>query len=121
MKRIFPASLLLLAVAPLSSAHAANLAVIATPPALFNLLVLAGAVVCTTSAFKVWTLIRGGRLSKCWQWFMGGFACLALAEIILLFRMFELVTLPEFVAPLLLLAMAGLFLYGVLEIKRTLS
>lgn len=121
MKRILPAGLLLLAVAPLSSAQAANLAVIATPPAVFNLLVLVGAVACTTFSFKVWTLIRGGRLSKAWQWFMGGFACLALAEIILLFRLFELVTLPEFIAPLLLLAMAGLFLYGLLETKRTLS
>lgn len=120
MKRmLIPA--LMLTLAPLSRAEAANLAVIANPPTMLNFLVLVGAVACTTGAFKVWMLIRGGRLSKCWQWFMAGFACLALAEIILLFQMFELMRLPEFIAPLLLMAMAALFLYGVLEIKKTLS
>ena len=121
MKRSLQLALLLAALAPLSRAEAANIAVITNPPTFLNLLVFVGAVVCTTGAVQVFSLIRGGRLSRSWQWFIGGFAALALAEIILLCQMFELLTLPEFVVPTLLLAMAALFLYGVLEIKRTLS
>lgn len=121
MKRSFFPGLLLIAVAPLSRAEAANVAVMTNPPAILNMLVLVGAVVCTAGAVQVLSLVRGGRLSRSWQWFIGGFAALALAEIILLCQMFEVLTLPEFVVPTLLLVMAALFLYGVLEIKRTLS
>lgn len=122
MKRTIMSALLLAgALVPFSRAEAANIAAIINPPTFLNLLVLVGAVVCTAGAVQVFSLVRGGRLSRCWQWFIGGFAVLALAEIILLCGLFELLTLLEFVVPTLLLVMAGLFLYGVREIKRTLS
>ncbi len=102
-------------------AHAANFAVITNPPTLLNLFILGVAVACVTATAKVHALVRGGELSKSWQLFMAGFGVLGACELALLADSFELLALPSFVTPLGLMAMAGLFLYGVLEAKRVLS
>ena len=114
-------ALVLLAAAPASEAHAANLAVITSPPTLLNIVVLAGAVVCTLGAYRVIGLVRGGLLSRSWQFLAGGFAVLALAQLLSLIGALELVALPAFVVPTLLAVMAGLIAYGVYEVARTLG
>ena len=111
----------LLVLAGAGSAQAANFAVITSPPTLMNFLILIAAVVCLTGSLKVVELIRGGLLSKSWQLFLGGFAVLVLAQLVTLANSLEIVNLPSFVVPALLILMAGLFLYGVHEAKRTLG
>jgi len=119
MKRILSLSILMLAAA--SRAEAANLAVITNPPNALNLLVLVGAIAATGGAVKVLGLVRGGRLSKCWQLFVGGFALLAISQIIMLCQVMEVFAWPEMVAPAIAVAAVGLLFYGILEVKRTLS
>ncbi|MCK4605915.1 MAG: hypothetical protein KAU35_01330 [candidate division Zixibacteria bacterium] len=111
----------LLVLAGAGSAQAANFAVIKSPPTLLNFLILIVAVVCMAGSLKVVELIRGGILSKSWQLFLGGFAVLTLAQLATLLNALEIVNLPSFVVPALLILMAGLFLYGVHEAKRTLG
>ena len=120
MRRIFFFSTILLT-ATAARAEAANLAVITNPPTMLNVLVLFCAAACVGGSFKVLSLVRGGRLSRSWQVFLAGFALLAVSQIIMLCQAFEIATLPEFTVPAVLAAVAGLFLYGVLEVKRTLS
>ena len=102
-------------------AEAANLAVITSPPTLLNVLILAAAVACAAAAVKVLSLVRGGLLSKSWQFFVAGFGVLGLCQLIRLGAAFELITLPAFVVPSLSVVMAGLFLTGIIETKRALS
>lgn len=120
MNRILPLSILMV-LASAARADAANLAVITNPPTIVNLLVFVGAVACAGGAIKVFGLVRGGRLSKSWQLFIVGFILLAVSEIILLCQTVEVLTLPEFVVPTLLAAMAVVFLFGILEVKKTLG
>ena len=120
MKRFVSFGLLMI-LAPMTRAEAANLAVITNPPTMINALIFVGAVICAGGAFKVFSLVRGGRMSRCWQMFFGGFALLAAAEIIMVLQALEIVFLPEVVVPGLLALMAGLFLFGILDVKRTLS
>jgi uncharacterized membrane protein HdeD (DUF308 family) len=111
----------LVAAGAAAPAHAANLAVITSPPTMLHVVVLFFAVACTAGSVRVISLVRGGRMSKSWQMFLGGFLVLALAQIILLCETFEVLTLPGFVVPTALVVMAGLFLFGIVETKRTLS
>ncbi|MCK4574460.1 MAG: hypothetical protein KAU36_08810 [candidate division Zixibacteria bacterium] len=104
-----------------SQAWAANFAVITSPPTLLHFFILAAAVGCLIGSFKVLSLVKGGQLSKSWQIFMLGFIVLALCQLAILFRDFEIVGLPVFVIPAMLFLMSGLFLYGVFEAGRTLS
>ena len=119
MKRIMSLSILLVAAA--GRADAANLAVITNPPTALNMLVLFCAVAAATGAVKVLSLVRGGRLSRSWQMFVLGFALLAVGQIIMLCQVMELFTLPDMVVPAVSVAAVGLLLYGILEMKRTLS
>ena len=102
-------------------AEAANFAVIASPPTLFNVLILAVAIACVCGAFKVLALVRGGQLSKSWQFFVAGFGVLGLCQLAMLAGAFEIITLPAFVVPAGLAVMTGLFLFGIIETKRVLS
>lgn len=110
---------LLLLLSP--AANAANLAVIANPPTIFSLLVLIVAVAGLVGAFKVAEMVRGGLLSKVWQMFIVGFVVLVLAQVASLLHAFEILALPSFVVPMMLVVMVGLFAYGVFEAKRTLG
>lgn len=103
-----------------NNAHAANLAVITSPPTIIHLLVLGMAVVCSVGSFKVLESVRGGLLGKSWQFLAMGFVVLALSQLAWLLHTFEIVLLPEFVLPVLFAIMIALFAYGILQAKRTL-
>lgn len=102
-------------------AEAANLAVITAPPTLLNILVFLVALAAAVMCWQVASVVKGGLLSKSWQIFMGAFVLLAVGQAMLLAATIELVNFPTFVVPAILVAMAGLFLYGILETKRTLG
>jgi hypothetical protein len=120
MKRVFFLGLLFLTVGT-AEAKAANLAVITHPPTALSLLVLilagAGLVVC----WQVLTLVRGGKLGKVWQVFLLGFLLLALSRAAALLSSFEVLAVPELIPAVLMLAMAGLFFYGLIEARRVLG
>lgn len=120
MRKMILSSLILVA-ASAAPARAANLAVVTSPPTLLSLVLLGLAVACIVYSLKVLNLIRGGQLGKCWQLFIGGFLLLGLSQLAKLFNVLQIVSLPEFVAPALLAAMAGLFCYGVIEMRRALG
>ena len=114
-------ALVTLALALAPEAQAANLAMIKSPPTMLNVLVFFGSVACAVGSYRVVGLVRGGLLSKSWHFLMGGFAALALSQLLSLLGTFELLVLPAFVVPALLLIMAGLIAYGVFEVVRTLG
>lgn len=120
MRKVILSSLILVA-ASAAPARAANLAVVTSPPTLLSLVLLGLAVACIVFSLKVLNLIRGGQLGKSWQLFIGGFLLLGLSQLAMLFDVLQIVSLPEFVSPALLAAMAGLFCYGVIEMRRTLG
>ena len=103
------------------STQAANLAVITSPPTILNILVFLFACACLYLCTQLLKLVKGGHLSKAWQVFMLSFLLLALSQIASLLDVFEVILLPNFVVPVLLTVMAGLFLYGIYETKRVLS
>ena len=102
-------------------AQAANFAVITTPPTMLSVLILfcagAGLVICS----QVWSVVRGGLMERVWQMFMIGFLLLLLSRLVSLLADFEMVLLPEFLAPAFTVLMAGAFVYGLIEAKRVLS
>jgi hypothetical protein len=104
-----------------SQAQAANLAVITSPPTF--LCAFALLVACAGLAFclQVLSLVKGGLFSRIWQVFVLGFVLLALSQTAVLLGNFEILTLPAYVVPALMLLMAGLFTYGIMEAKRILS
>ncbi|MBD3331679.1 hypothetical protein GF356_02420 [candidate division GN15 bacterium] len=104
-----------------STTQAANVAVIATPPTLLDTLVLGLAVFATVTSMKVFDLVRGGLLSKSWQFFAGGFAALALAQLLRILNAMEVFSLPSFVVPAVVMIMIGLFIMGVIQTRKTLG
>ncbi len=113
--------LAILALALPFNADAANFAVITAPPTMLSVLVLlfagAGVFVCS----QVWGAVKGGRLGKVWQMFMIGFVLLLLSRMAQLAHTFEMVMLPELITPALMVVMAGVFVYGLIEAKRVLG
>lgn len=104
-----------------SSAHAATFVLLVQTPNLLNLALLALAGACSVGSFQVLTLVRGGMLAKSWQLFLAGFVMLTLAQLLSLFNAVQIMALPSYVLPLMYSGMAGLFLYGIFETRRTLS
>ena len=100
--------------------EAANFAVITSPPTLINILVLGIAVAGVRGAVKVLSLVRGGQLSRSWQYFVAAFAMLGLSQLAILGRAFEIINLPTFIVPACFAVMTGLFLLGIIETKRAL-
>lgn len=111
----------LLVVAGAGETHAANFAVITSPPNVLNVLVLLFAGACLAICLQVVSLVKGGLFSKIWQLFSIGFILLAISQLLSLLTVMEVVVIPVFVAPALMVVMAGLFLYGILEAKRILG
>ena len=118
-KKVLLSAVLVGAVA--TPAEAANFAVITSPPVFLNLFILCFSVACVATTTKVYSLVRGGELSKGWQLLLAGFGMLALCEVMVLADAFDLLRIPSFVVPAGLVLMSGLFLYGILEVKRVLS
>lgn len=102
-------------------AWAANFAVITSPPTLLKFVVLAVAVGCLVGSVKILAVLKGGLLFRGWQLFMFGFAVLAICQLAGLLSDFEIFSLPEYAAPALTVVVSGLFLYGILQTKRTLD
>ena len=103
------------------SAEAANLAVITNPPTALSAVVFLVACAGLAFGFQVLSLVKGGLFSRIWQMFIGGFLLLALSQAAILLEQFEILVLPGFVVPALLLGMAAVFSYGIVEAKRVLS
>ena len=100
---------------------AANFAVIASPPTMLKFVVLGVAIGCLVGSVKVLSVLKGGLLFKGWQLFVFGFAVLAICQLAGLLSDFEIFSLPEYVAPSLTVVVSALFLYGILQTKRTLD
>jgi hypothetical protein len=112
----------LMLVAGLSGrAEAANLAVIVSPPALLNLIVLGLAVAAIVIGVPLLRVIKGGYLSRPWQLFIAGFGVLALAQFLGLIRVLEIAAVPLWITAALTAVWAGTFFYGVFETKKVLS
>mgnify|MGYP006277576379 CR=1 FL=1 len=101
--------------------HAANLAVIATPPGLLGVIIIGAAVFGAVGAAQVMSLTRGGALNRAWQSFLAGFAVMALAQLSNLLHSTEIMITPEYVQPALWLLCLGCFGYGVFWVRRTLG
>ena len=101
--------------------YAANLAVTAQPPTILNLLVFVAACVALFVSARVLGAVKGGHLSKSWQLFVVGFAILALCQVAVLLQVFEIIALPVWAAPALLVGSVGVLLYGLYEAKRILG
>jgi len=122
MKRLGLLGLSMVAAAQLQAAPAVNtVAVAPAPPALLTIIILACACVCAFFCFQVYSLVRGGQFSRCWLLFMGGFGVLALSQLGLLLSGFGIINMGQFIVPIMLVIMTGLFLYGLVETKRVLS
>jgi hypothetical protein len=104
-----------------SSARADEVAVIANPPTFFTLIIFAAACACVAVCFQVLMLVRGGQLSRSWQFFLAGFCVLAASQLGLILHNFGVIALPGWLIPTLLAIMAGVFFYGLYETKRILS
>lgn len=120
MKRVL-ALTMLLSITGSSQAMAANLAVITSPPTALNLVVFGMVVGCAVGSIKVLGLLKGGFLFKSWQIFLCSFIVLALSEVAILLNDFEVVVLPKFAVPALLILAIGLFLFGIFETKKVLD
>jgi hypothetical protein len=104
-----------------ANAKAANLAVITSPPTILSILVFLFACSCLFLCSQVLGLVKGGQMSKSWQMFLLAFTVLAISQIASLLHTFEILAVPGFVVPVLMVLMVGLFLYGMYETKRVLS
>lgn len=101
--------------------EAANFAVITAPPTILNLGVLILALAAVVIGMQLLGVVKGGLLSRPWQIMVGGFVVLALGQTATLLQTFEIVLLPTWVAPSLMVLWAGVFFYGLFETKRTLA
>ena len=120
MKRIVSIAISLVVIAG-ATANAANFAVITSPPTLLNAFILLIAIACVVGSMKIFELVRGGQMSKSWQILILGFIIFAASQIASLCVAFEIISLPAYVVPSLVVVALGLFLYGIFETKRILS
>ena len=110
-----------IAVLSAGRAEAANVAVVVTSPGIFNLAILLIACACAGVGFKVLSAVRGGLLSRSWQFIVGGFSLLALAQLVTLLNDMEILSVPGWVVPVLLVAMSSVLFYGVFQTKQVLG
>jgi hypothetical protein len=103
------------------SAQAANLAVITSPPTILNLIIMLLAIAGIVIGIQLMNSMKGGLLGRAWQIFIVGFGVLVLGQASVLLQTFEIIVLPDWVAPGLMVLWAGLFFYGVFETKRVLA
>jgi len=102
-------------------AEAANFAVITSPPTLINVVIFAISLGGVWGSVKVLSLVRGGQLSKSWQFFLAAFIVLVLCQVAMLLSALEIIVLPSFVIPACMAITTGLLLLGIIETKRVLS
>ncbi len=90
-------------------------------PLLMTILLLAAAVGCVVFAVQVFTLVRGGQLSKSWLFFGGAFLLLTASQVVVLLSGFGVIINNPWLVPGILTAMTGLFIWGLLETKKALG
>lgn len=121
MRRIFSVLILILAPAGAFAQQTQPVVVAAAPPFFVTLVVFLAAAACVVFCFQVFSLVRGGQLSKIWLLFTTGFCVLAISQLLVILSGFGLVSNTPYLVPVLLIAMAGLFFYGLWEAKRVLG
>jgi len=104
-----------------SRVEAANVAVVVASPGIFNLAILLIACACAVVGFKVLSAVRGGLLSRSWQYIVAGFSLLALSQLVTLLNATEILSVPGWVVPVLLVAMSSVLFYGVFQTKQVLG
>ena len=110
-----------LVLATAGRSEAANIAVITAPPNLLQVVILGVAVACFLASLKVLMLVRGGQLARGVQLFVAAFGLLTLCQLLVVFGTVEILNVPSFVPPLVLSGTAGLFLFGLMQIRRVLG
>ncbi|MFQ5453808.1 MAG: hypothetical protein ACE5D6_06440 [Candidatus Zixiibacteriota bacterium] len=120
MKKIIGLSLLFMLIGT-KQVMAVNFAVITNPPTLLNFVILLVAIGCLVGIMKILSLLKGGYLFKSWQIFMLSFVVLTLCQGAILLEDFEIIFIPQYIIPAMLIVTFGLFLYGILMTKRTLE
>ena len=103
------------------TARAATPGGLLTLPAFFDAVVLGVAIAAAMGGVKVVALVKGGSLSKCWQYFLFGFICLIAAQLGELLSTAGLFEMPDAIRPLLLAGMVGCWLWGINEARRALG
>lgn len=111
---------LLVALAP-ANANAVEMGALLTMPSLFNEITLLVAIIAFFGGLKVYGLVRGGLLAKCWRMFLFGFGALTLAQVLRLVNTVGLVEIPEMLTSLLLGCMAVLWFMGIREARKALG
>ncbi|MCH9032511.1 MAG: hypothetical protein IIB00_09680 [candidate division Zixibacteria bacterium] len=111
---------LIVALAP-AKASAVEMGVLLTMPSLFNEITLLVAIIAFFGGLKVYGLVRGGLLAKCWQMFLFGFGALILVQVLRLVNTLGLVEIPELLTSLLLGCMAVLWFLGMREARKALG
>jgi hypothetical protein len=88
---------------------------------IFNLILLICAIIGLLWAIRILALVRGGLMSKSWQMIVLGFACLAMAQILILGEKVNILPLPGYVATLFYILMAGTWLAGLYQTRKILD
>lgn len=104
-----------------ANANAVEMGALLTIPSLFNEITLLAAIIAFFGGLKVYGLVKGGLLAKCWQMFLYGFGALTLAQVLRLLNTLGLVEIPEMLTSLLLGFMAVLWLLGIREARKALG
>lgn len=104
-----------------TSANAANITALVHPANLLNLVLLVGASLCAALCLQVLELVRGGQLSRSWQLFLGGFVVMGLSQLLAILQAMEILILPTWVVPMMMVAMGALFYFGLVQLKRVLG
>lgn len=112
---------LVLTLSSTARAESINLAVITSAPTLLNLVVFLCAIGGLVVTIKVLALTKGGQLDKSWYMFISAFSVLILGQITVILGSLGVVVLPGFTMPLMMVLTAGLFVLGMLEVKRVLG
>ncbi len=100
---------------------AQTVAVTTAPPLFLTILVLLASGACVYFCWQVYSLVRGGQLSRSWLFFAAGFFVLGLSQFTQLLDGFGVFSVPRFLVPMALIMMTGLFSFGLLETKKVLS
>lgn len=110
--------LLILSAAIPAEAHAANFALITTPPTMLSVIILLAAGVGLVICAQVWGSVKGGHMGRVWLLFLIGLSLLLVNRAIALITDLQIASMPDFLAPAILALMAGVFVYGMFEAKR---
>lgn len=87
----------------------------------FNIVILAGAVACLVIAIRLFMLVRGGALARCWQMLSASFATLAIGQILVLVEKLGVFKPPFDIAGLLYLATVALWFAGLSQTRKVLE